>query len=88
LSPTALCPAVLQQTLSDERRILFDRYHQEDYALKVVGIGSVGTRCFIGLLFDDDGHPIILQVKEARRSVLEPYAGRGAFDNQGQRVVI
>jgi uncharacterized protein (DUF2252 family) len=77
-----------QQSLSDERRILFDRYHLEDYALKVVGIGSVGTRCSIGLLFDDDGHPLILQVKEARRSVLEPHAGKSAFDNQGQRVVI
>lgn len=77
-----------QQSLSDERRILFDRYHLEDYALKVVGIGSVGTRCFIGLFFDDDVHPLILQVKEACRSVLEPYAGKSAFANQGQRVVI
>ena len=77
-----------QRSLSDERRILFDRYRLEDYALKVVGIGSVGTRCFIGLFFDDEDHPLILQVKEACRSVLEPYAGKSAYDNQGQRVVI
>jgi uncharacterized protein (DUF2252 family) len=77
-----------RESLSDERRTLFDRYHLEDFALKVVGIGSVGTRCYIGLFFDDDNHPLILQVKEACRSVLEPYAGRSSYDNQGQRVVI
>ncbi len=77
-----------RQSLSDERRILFDRYHLEDFALKVVGIGSVGTHCYIGLFFDDDNHPLILQVKEACRSVLEPYAGKSSYDNQGQRVVM
>ena len=77
-----------RESLSDERRTLFDRYHLEDFALKVVGIGSVGTRCFIGLFFDDESHPLILQVKEACRSVLEPYAGKSAYDNQGQRVVM
>jgi uncharacterized protein (DUF2252 family) len=77
-----------RESLSDERRILFDRYHLEDFALKVVGIGSVGTRCYIGLFFDDDNHPLILQVKEACRSVLEPYAGKSSYDNQGQRIVI
>ena len=77
-----------RESLSDERRILFDRYRLEDFALKVVGIGSVGTRCFIGLFFDDDNHPLILQVKEACRSVLEPYAGKSHFDNQGQRIVM
>jgi uncharacterized protein (DUF2252 family) len=77
-----------RESMSDERRILFDRYHLEDFALKVVGIGSVGTRCYIGLFFDDDNHPLILQVKEACRSVLEPYAGKSPYDNQGQRVVM
>jgi uncharacterized protein (DUF2252 family) len=77
-----------RESMSDERRILFDRYHLEDFALKVVGIGSVGTRCYIGLFFNDDNHPLILQVKEACRSVLEPYAGKSAYDNQGQRVVM
>ncbi|MGA7815993.1 DUF2252 domain-containing protein [Caballeronia sp.] len=77
-----------RQSLSDERRVLLDRYHLEDFALKVVGIGSVGTRCFIGLFFDEEDHPLILQFKEARRSVLEPYAGKSHYDHQGQRVVI
>lgn len=77
-----------RQTLSDERRILLDRYRFEDAALKVVGIGSVGTRCFIGLFFSEDNHPLILQFKEARRSVLEPYTEKSQYDNQGQRVVM
>ena len=77
-----------RESLSDERRVLLDRYRLEDCALKVVGIGSVGTRCYIGLLFSEDGHPLILQFKEAVRSVLEPHAGASAYDNQGQRVVV
>lgn len=77
-----------RQTLSDERRLLFDRYRFEDAALKVVGIGSVGTRCCIGLFFSEDNHPLMLQIKEARRSVLEPYTEKSQYDNQGQRVVI
>ena len=77
-----------RESLSDERRILLDRYHLEDFALKVVGIGSVGTRCFIGLFFDEEDHPLILQFKEQRRSVLEPYAGKSLYDNQGERVVL
>ena len=64
-----------RESLPDERRVLLDRYRLEDCALKVVGIGSVGTRCYIGLLFSEEGHPLILQFKEAVRSVLEPYAG-------------
>jgi len=76
-----------RKTLSDDRRVLLGRYRLEDCALKVVGIGSVGTRCYIGLMFSEDGHPLILQFKEAVRSVLEPYAGRSVHDNQGQRVV-
>jgi len=75
-------------SLSDERRVLFDRYTLEDFALKVVGIGSVGTRCFIGLFFSQENHPLLLQFKEARRSVLEPYAGKSRYSNQGQRVVV
>ena len=76
-----------RKTLSDDRRVLLDRYRLEDAALKVVGIGSVGTRCYIGLLFSEDGHPLILQFKEAVRSVLEPYARKSVHENQGQRVV-
>ena len=77
-----------RKSLSDERRFLLDRYRLEDYALKVVGIGSVGTRCYIALLFDGENHPLILQFKEARPSVLEPYAGKTRYDYQGQRVVM
>jgi uncharacterized protein (DUF2252 family) len=77
-----------RQSLSVERRVLLDRYRLEDTALKVVGIGSVGTRCFIGLFFSEDNHPLILQFKEARRSILEPYTEKSQFDNQGERVVM
>lgn len=76
-----------RQSLSDERRVLLDRYRLEDCATKVVGIGSVGTRCFIALFFSEENHPLILQVKEARRSVLEPYTKPSRYANQGQRVV-
>ncbi|QBF29062.1 DUF2252 domain-containing protein [Pseudomonas tructae] len=77
-----------RQSLSDERRVLLDRYRLVDAALKVVGIGSVGTRCYIALLFSEENHPLILQFKESCRSVLEPYAGKSQFKNQGQRVVM
>lgn len=77
-----------RKSLSDERRVLLDRYRLVDAALKVVGIGSVGTRCFIVLLFSEENHPLILQFKESCHSVLEPYAGKSAYANQGQRVVM
>ncbi len=75
-------------SLPEDRRVLFDRYRVEDFAFRVVGVGSVGTRCFVGLFFCDDENPLLLQVKEARPSVLAPYAGTSSFDNQGQRVVV
>ncbi|MNZ59533.1 hypothetical protein D3C78_775770 [compost metagenome] len=68
--------------------MLLDRYHLVDAAIKVVGIGSVGTRCLIGLFFSEENHPLILQFKESCRSVLEPYAGKSQYENQGQRVVM
>ena len=77
--------------LADERRTLFDRYRLVDVARKVVGVGSVGTRCWIGLLQgpDDPDHDlIVLQVKEAMPSVLEPYVGASTFDHPGKRVVV
>lgn len=77
-----------RKSLPDDRRVLFDRYHIEDVALKVVGIGSVGTHCFVALFMTAEGHSLLLQCKEAVPSVLEPYAGKSRFDNQGQRVVI
>lgn len=75
-------------SLSDPVRVLFDRYRLEDWAVKVVGIGSVGTRCMVGLFFSPEGHPLLLQFKEANPSVLEPYAGKSVYENQGQRVVM
>jgi len=69
-----------RQSLPEERRVLFDRYQLEDFALKVVGIGSVGTRCYIALLFSEDNHPLILQVKEACPSVLEPYTAKSQYE--------
>ena len=77
-----------RQTLSDDRRVLIDRYEVVDHAVKVVGVGSVGTRCGILLLMAGPGDPLFLQVKEARSSVLEPYVGKSPYDNHGQRVVI
>jgi uncharacterized protein (DUF2252 family) len=74
-------------TLPSAYQSLLDRYELRDAAIKVVGIGSVGTSCWVLLLTAGEGDPLFLQIKEARPSVLEPYAGRSAFPNQGQRVV-
>ena len=74
-------------TLPQERRVLLDRYEIADVARKVVGVGSVGTRCAVALLMAGPRDPLLLQFKEARRSVLEPYAGKSRYANQGQRVV-
>jgi uncharacterized protein (DUF2252 family) len=74
-------------SLPDHVRVLFDRYHLCDIAVKVVGIGSVGTMCAMGLWIAAEDDPLFLQVKEARASVLEPYAGKSIYENHGQRVV-
>jgi hypothetical protein len=74
-------------TLPSAFQSLLDRYELRDAAIKVVGIGSVGTACWVLLYMAGEGDPLFLQVKEARPSVLEPYAGKSAFPNQGQRVV-
>jgi len=75
-------------TLSDERRELLDRFELKDVAIKVVGVGSVGTICGIPLMMADTDDALFLQVKEARVSVLEPYAGRSRYRNRGERVVV
>ncbi len=75
-------------TLPSHLRKLFDHYHYEDFAFKVVGVGSVGTRCYIMLFMADKDDPLLLQVKEARQSVLEPYAGKSEYDHPGKRVVV
>ena len=77
-----------RRTLPHDRRIVLDRYELVDVARKVVGIGSVGTRCAAVLLMAGARDPLLLQFKEARRSVLEPYAGKSKYENQGERVVV
>jgi uncharacterized protein (DUF2252 family) len=77
-----------RKSLNDERRALLDQYRLVDGAVKVVGIGSVGTHCFILLMMSANNDPLFLQIKEARQSVLEPYAGKSAYPHPGQRVVM
>ncbi|RZF31287.1 DUF2252 domain-containing protein [Paraburkholderia sp. UYCP14C] len=74
-------------TLPDDRRALFDRYELVDVAIRVVGIGSVGTRCYEALFMADGECPLFLQLKEARASVLEEYLTPSRYPNHGQRVV-
>ncbi len=76
-----------RSTLSHDRQALFDRFRLVDAAVKVVGVGSVGTRCFILLLAGDQDDYLFLQVKEARPSVLDGLAGLSPFENNGERVV-
>jgi uncharacterized protein (DUF2252 family) len=77
-----------RETLAEERRMLFDRFKVADVALKVVGVGSVGTRCLVVLLLAAPDDPLFLQVKEARPSVLERYTGHRPIPHNGQRVVV
>ena len=79
--------ATYRESLPDDRKALLDRYRLVDVAMKVVGIGSVGRYCSIGLFMSSSNQPLFLQFKEAVASVLEPYAGRSAYGHAGQRVV-
>jgi uncharacterized protein (DUF2252 family) len=74
-------------TLPDDRRTLLERFKLVDVAIKVVGVGSVGTRCAVALLMANEHDSLFLQFKEARASVLELYAGRSPYRNHGERVV-
>ena len=76
-----------RSTLSKDREVLFDRFQFTDGAYKVVGVGSVGTRCLIALFTGDQGDHLFLQVKEARPSVLEGLAGQSPYADNGERVV-
>jgi uncharacterized protein (DUF2252 family) len=76
-----------RETLTDDLKALVDRYELKDVAMKVVGVGTVGTRCAIVLMMAGDDDPLFLQIKEAHESVLEPYAGTSVYSNCGQRVV-
>src|SRR3954454_20548140 len=75
-------------SLPEERRILLDRYELADVAFKVVGVGSVGTFCAIGLFVTRDDQTLLLQLSEVQASVLAPFAGPSLYRNQGQRVVV
>ena len=77
-----------RSTLAEDKRILLDKFELVDIARKVVGIGSVGTSCGVLLLAGAEKDVLVLQIKEARPSVLEPYAGASKFLHHGQRVVL
>jgi uncharacterized protein (DUF2252 family) len=80
--------AKYRRTLQPDRRVLLEQYEFADIARKIVGVGSVGTRCWIILMLGrDDTDPLFLQVKEAEESVLARFAGASRYDNQGERVV-
>ena len=75
--------------MPENRRDFLERYRFVDFALKVVGVGSVGTRCYVVVLQGrDENDPLILQAKEATASVLEPYLAASGHANHGQRVVV
>ena len=76
-------------TMPENRRDFLERYRFLDFALKVVGVGSVGTRCFVLVLQGrDENDPLILQAKEASASVLAPFVDQGGHANHAERVVV
>ncbi len=75
-------------SMPDERRPLLARFELVDVAIKVVGVGSVGTRCAIALLMAANNDPLFLQFKEADSSVYEPFGFQSPYSNHGQRVVV
>lgn len=80
--------ALYHESLPEHVRVLFDRFHLCDMAMKVVGVGSVATACLVALFMAADDDPLFLQIKEANPSVLEPYAGKSLHSHHGQRVVV
>jgi uncharacterized protein (DUF2252 family) len=76
-----------RESLSGDKQALFDRYRFVDFARKVVGVGSVGTRCWVGLFQGPNGGPLFLQVKEARPSVVTVARGVKSAKHHGKRVV-
>jgi uncharacterized protein (DUF2252 family) len=93
LTPGEIHPVVAEffktyrSSLPPGYKTLLDRFKMKDVAIKVVGVGSVGTACWVILLMTGDGEPLFLQAKQARKSVLEAYAGNSVFPNSGQRIV-
>ena len=78
--------ATYRESLAEHTRVLFDRFSLFDLAIKAVGVGSVGRTCGVAL-FMAENEPLFLQLKEARASILEPYAGKSLHSNHGQRVI-
>ena len=77
-----------RSSIHDEIAALLDRYTFVDFAQKAVGVGSVGTRCYVVLMQGNhDQDPLFLQIKEAGPSALEPFAAKSKYNNHGQRVV-
>ena len=79
--------ASYRESLQEDRRLLLDRFKVMDIAIKVVGVGSVGTYCGIMLMMASEHDPLFLQIKQARPSVLEAFTAKSPHDNEGQRVV-
>ncbi|HRY88146.1 MAG TPA: DUF2252 domain-containing protein [Rubrivivax sp.] len=79
--------AAYRDSLPPERRVLLDRYELADVAMKVVGVGSVGTICGVAMLFAAEDDPLFLQLKQARPSVLAPHVNVEAYATEGARVV-
>jgi uncharacterized protein (DUF2252 family) len=78
-----------RSTLQHDRRVLLEEFSLADFARKVVGVGSVGTRAWVALMLGRDGQdPLFLQMKEAEASVLEEFLGQSEFENHGERVVV
>ena len=89
---TRMLSALVEQyrtTLREDRHVLLSKYRYVDVARKVVGVGSVGTRCYVALLLGSDTRdPLFLQIKEAQASVYERYIGKSSHANHGERVVM
>ena len=79
--------ALYRESLPPDRRALYDRYELTDVAMKVVGVGSVGLVCAIGLFFASEGDVLFLQVKQVGTSVLQPASGESRYASHGERVV-
>jgi uncharacterized protein (DUF2252 family) len=77
-----------RSTLAEDRQVLLNQYHYVDAAMKVVGVGSVGTRCWIVLMMSASNDPLFLQLKQAGASVLEAFAGASAYKHHGERIVM